>query len=263
MIAILLNFISLGLAGVSIRCFFGYFDYPQPVGLTYTCNNAIVTLSEDGSKIVTEILGSHPTGKTHFDVNGIRITSQSYVTFLPQNLQSFFPNLTCIETSNTNLQQITQRELRPFPKLEFYKAYGGSLTTINGNLFRHNPKLRYISFNTNLIKSVGADLVTYLDNLSNLYFSGNECINKYNETRDGVLELNALLPQRCPPVTCSDPCIFQIEELEEDVEDLMAEVRELKQTLQETNEKLEATVNNYEKTIKILKDQLKRYQPKG
>lgn len=208
--AILFNCIYFSYAGVSIRCYFHDFEFPDPVNYLYSCDNGIVTLDPEGSTNVTSITGTHEAGKTNADVYGIRMPNQTYLTFLPSKLETHFPNLKSIQISNTNLLSVTPAELQPFPQLIFFKTYGGNLTSVDGHLFTHNPFLQYISMNENLIQHVGHDLVTHLANLTNLYFSANVCINQYAETRDGVMALNALLPVRCPPLQYDEPRIEEI-----------------------------------------------------
>lgn len=224
MSAILLNVVYSGYAGVSIKCGFGNYEFPDPrIGAIYSCNNAEITFSADASRNVTAITGGHQAGKDNSYVYGIRLSNLTQLTFMPRLLETWFPNMYAIQISNTNLFQLSQADLKPFPQLLFFKAYGSNLETIDANLFAYNPLLRSISFNSNHIKNIGKDTFTNLNQLSELFLSGNDCINKWSDTRDGVVALTAQLPNLCPPLQCTQNI--------SDNEDLMTEIQELKQTI--------------------------------
>ena len=74
------------------------------------------------------------------------------------------------------------------------------LTTIDGDAFKHTPKLYYIDFDGCGVQHVGHDLVTHLDDLGIMKFGFNPCVDREAFNRDEILKLNAELPILCPPV---------------------------------------------------------------
>lgn len=75
-----------------------------------------------------------------------------------------------------------------------------NLTSLDGDLFKFNPLLKYISLGNNKIQHIGQDLVTNLHDLEDLSLSGNICINRSAKTRADVVELAPQLSVLCPPL---------------------------------------------------------------
>lgn len=104
---------------------------------------------------------------------------------------------------------ISTANLEPFPNLLRFLFYDNEITSIDGDLFQHNPLLRYVDFNVNQTQHVGNDLVKDLKDLEFLYFFSNPCVNSYainNQT--AFMWLNDQLPVLCPPTTIEINFIF-------------------------------------------------------
>lgn len=103
---------------------------------------------------------------------------------------------------NFELKSISAADLEQFPNLVFLEVSGSPLTSLDGDLFKYNPNMRYIYLYQNQIQHVGLDLVKNLNNLQALYMHGNPCTHEdtYTFDRKGTLKLNDELPLMCPPL---------------------------------------------------------------
>lgn len=166
------------------------------VGKVYRCSPRVKFVGE--SRHLGRVLGVHQLGKTHKDVDYLEIFNQ-HLPFIPNNL-SFFKNLKGLEFYNSNLTTISAGDLQPFPQLLLFLANNNRLVSIDGDLFKHTPLLRWISFSYNQIHHVGHDLVKNLNHLESLWFNNNPCVDLFslNGKRDDILRINDRLPIFCP-----------------------------------------------------------------
>lgn len=142
------------------------------------------------------IEGKHLSGKTNYDVDYLSIIG--FLPIIPRKITDFFPNLTGLAFYNTSLKSISAGDLEPFTKLLVLYAYRNKLVTIDGDLFKHTPWIRWIGFSENQIQRVGSDLIKNLHSLEEIYFLFNPCVNTSAETRSEILRLNDELPILCP-----------------------------------------------------------------
>jgi hypothetical protein len=163
-------------------------------GDVYSC--FLPTITNTGSTL--EIRGTHKVGKSNSDVEGFYINNQP-LNEIPNGLNNFFPNLNVFFVVNLNLSSISSNDLQ-YPELLYFRALNSKLENIDGNLFENNPKLVYIDFELNQIKNVGNDLLTGLNDLEEIDFRNNPCINKRAMNPTEIQELNRLLPISCPPL---------------------------------------------------------------
>jgi hypothetical protein len=87
-----------------------------------------------------------------------------------------------------------------FPKLIFVYFGYNEITNIEKNLFENNPKLVQINFYDNNIKHVGYDLLKGLNDLEEVDFRVNPCVNKRARNQTEIQEMIRLLPITCPPL---------------------------------------------------------------
>lgn len=184
---------------------------PAPV---YQCN-ATVTFDLSGTTL-DSVTGAHLPGHTNTDVLAL-YTSNQGLTFLPQGIVSFFPNLIVLVLEPENLQTISDTDLQPFPGLLVLGLYGNRIASLDSTLFQYTPLLQYINFNANEISVVGANLVGSLTSfdstLQYLRFLQNICINYDANTVERVVFLNEQLPILCPDIVeaCPAACMAQID----------------------------------------------------
>lgn len=125
------------------------------------------------------------------------------------------------------------------------------LESLEGNLFEHNPNLRYVSFSTNRLTNVGHGLLDNLPLLEQARFIRNPCIDVDANTPEEIEDLKRELVVSCPPLTtepttteaseyCSAGCSEriaasqrQIIKLQTQNFDLMRRIIKLEETMRE------------------------------
>lgn len=186
-------FFAVSVKAVDFNCKFEI-NTPWNLELRYSC---IATVIDSGSRFLENVEGIHFTGKTNADVEYLFINNQN-LPFIPEGIDNFFNKLDIIKIDYSSLLSLSADDLRPFPRLLFLTLWSNRLISIDGDLFKHNPHLEYVSFADNQIQHIGHDLVTNLNNLTNLYFTSNVCIDRWASTRNAVLSLAPELSILCP-----------------------------------------------------------------
>lgn len=245
---LLLAVIVLSTAGaIEFNCHFDYYTFDN-FGRVYTCEPAI-TLTNFTT--VEKVTGTHQPGHTDDDVEYILVFSYSiHLPVFPRGLEHFFKNLRALQFSNIFMLSISAEDLKPFPLLEYLHLYGNRITSLDGDLFSHNPRMQYFSIVSNRIEHIGHDLVTNLNELQFLNLAGNNCINKIAETRAEVEELAPQLSVLCPPLdvttTAATTTVLPNEKcLCED------EIEELRQENQQQNKDIEQLQQSNEQLIQV------------
>jgi Leucine-rich repeat (LRR) protein len=149
---------------------------------------------------LTEVSGSHMTERTNSDVEMLSIYNQPNVTQMPKNIEVFFKNLIGIDVWRTQIASISSDDFKAFPNLKFLDFQGTLLTSLDGNLLENNHKLWWIGFSDNLIKNVGHDLLSGLDELVTVHFNRNPCMDFEASDSSALSELKSLLLSSCPPM---------------------------------------------------------------
>lgn len=190
------------------------------------------------------------------DVKSLSVTKQPLVNWIPREIEKFFPDLTSIYFSESNITTISADDLKPF--LNLLKLYlpNNKLVTLDGDLFQYTRKLQVVWIQINSLQHVGHDLLTGLNDLTMAYFHSNPCINIYATTREAVQQLNLQLPISCPPLEttttvlttitsgyCSSACSDQIKAAEQkvsmEINGLSVEISELKDVDKKKTEVIE------------------------
>lgn len=96
---------------------------------------------------------------------------------IPKGIEKFFPHLIGLRWSNGFLTTVTAEDLQPFPDLQIFYVYNNKIVSIDGDLFKNNPKLNVIYFHGNLLENIGSGLLDGLDNLVQAFFNMNSCID--------------------------------------------------------------------------------------
>lgn len=247
---------------VRFYCRFTWAGVPV-VGIFYACN-PLVYLSE--STFLVSVDGLHQqnddgTGYlTNDDVGCLTIRNQS-LTFFPEEIDYFFKNLRIIDVSgDNNILSINGKDLQPFPQLEHFGMNGNNFTSLDGNLFSFNKRLKSIDLDNNRIRHIGEDLVTNLTLLQTLSLKNNYCVNKTVNTRAEVRELAPQLYDLCPPLdvqtttelpTEQCPCDDKIEELREENQQLREENQQQNEKMVQQDFKIEQLQQSIEKLFEI------------
>lgn len=183
-------------SGLILECSFRlqFWSYANVI---YTCSAKIV--NNENPEMIEAIRGNHIADKCHIDVQGL-VISEQVLKQIPMNVAAFFPNLTGVNFYDTELASLDSSDLEQFPKMIFLRVMKNKLVTLDRDLFKFNPILQYIDFDTNFLERVGTDILGNLESLQEADFRNNPCINKYADDPESIIVLNYQLPIKCPPL---------------------------------------------------------------
>lgn len=234
------------------------------IGSRYTCDGTIIS-SDFAEYNIDRVSGSHLVGRTDLDVEVVNILEQPFLNRIASNIDEFFPNLIGLRWFSGNLSWVEASDLKPFPDLQLISLRGNQLASLDGDLFKFNRGLRFVSFRENLLTSVGHDLLTNLTSLSQAAFNNNPCINVLATNPHAIEALNLQLPIDCPPLMtttaiipeeCPDGCEMRMDSIKEE---MMLETETLKEQIEDQNirvESLEELVESLEEQIDELRHQI-------
>lgn len=163
---------------------------------------------------VTQIIGEHMTGRNHDDVKAF----YSYREFsaLPKHLEKFFVKLDAIEIRNSTVTSISSDDLKSWPNLVLFSAGWNKIKTLDENLFIYSRKLQHIRLNNNLILNVGVNLLSNLNELKDIDFRNNLCINMEASKPEEIENLKTKLITQCPQLSTTE----EIDKLKRDLKAL-------------------------------------------
>lgn len=164
----------------------------------YCCTINPTSITKFENKDVLNVTGNHKNGKTNSDVELVKFIDQediSYLASLPK-LQEVFTNLRYIKILNSNLNGISNQDLKYLPNLQYIEIYDCKISSLPSSLFQFNQKLDFISIWYNQeLDHVGKDVFKNLPKLQSVIFRWNKCLNEqiYCEGRDQIDELSLRL----------------------------------------------------------------------
>ena len=165
-------------------------------GSLYGCTVSLIAV---GDSVDTEdVVGNLHPGKSLEDVETFSIT-RKVVKKMSAGLAVFFPNLKVIQFYTAQFETISMEDLRPFKMLEHLYLHQNLLTSLPGDLFEFNSKLRLFHVYSNKLTSVGQGILDGLNFLANVNFDSNPCINKNGRTTEELEILKEELLQKCLP----------------------------------------------------------------
>jgi len=119
----------------------------------------------------------------------------------PSEMSNFFPNLRFIEIYNCGMKSIYAENLRGFTKLEKLKLDFNAISYLPSNLFEFTPKITQISFVSNNITKIGAEIFDKIDDLIKVDFTRNPKINfRYKKGRHDLNFLKNFIREHCEPL---------------------------------------------------------------
>ena len=236
-----------------IDCVFDMIDWAYVENRVYSCDGRTIERGTEGN--IEKISGSHMGGKTNNDVEGFNFEKQD-ISLIPKNTADVFPNLKCLNFFESNLLTISATDLQPFPELLVFAVMSNKIVSVDGDLFTHNLKLRYIDFDLNQLENVGHNLLGHLNQLKIADFNRNPCIKRLASTSAQIQELNILLPIHCPPLaptttkpapttTTKSPEICSLRcTLNDEVSELKRSNFDLQERLDEVEKKLREVIGS-------------------
>lgn len=249
LIAIAVLFVSVWKIsnGITINCTFGETVYYQPIGRTYRCEAKLLSDGRD-VEVLTSVYGIHGSGKSNADVRGIVINCQN-LTFIPRNIELYFPNIRVLEFDTNLISNITNDHLIPFPTLERLNLRGNRITTLDNNLFSGLTSLKCIYFLNNTIMHVGHD-IDLPNDAATIDFRFNPCINVIADNVNGIGILKSKLEENCPP---------KIAQIGTDIDSCSnVEINSQVQNVLHTVQSLHQSYNEIKDEVKYLSEMLKK-----
>ncbi len=164
-------------------------------GQNYQCHSEAFNVA--ASQHVTDVLGIHLTNKTAEDVISIHIDNCTNLSYIPKGLLVVFPMLRGIYLEGCNISSLIGTELNEYPQLTLFALELSPLDFVPGNLFARTPGMVLISFADNKINGTEPNLLANLNDLSQVYFENNICIDKNAPTAEEIPELIIALERDC------------------------------------------------------------------
>jgi hypothetical protein len=171
---LLLICIAATVDAVTIKCDFDSNTWGNVAGSFYRCivqNQEVFTVSVVS---IDAAVGTHTGDKENDDVTEFQLHSTPNLVHFPKNLDKVFPDLEAIAIYYTELQAITQDDLKIFPRLKIAYFAHNQLKVITADTFRFNPKLERINLDNNLILHIEPQTFDGLRKLAVLYIQGND-----------------------------------------------------------------------------------------
>lgn len=152
-------------------------SYAAHYGNLYTC--IIYKIWDIEEPRITFINGTHDFNNSARDVKGIWFKENTEkLKYFPQNILTFFPNFVHISIWFNNFSTISSRDLQSFPDLEWIRIKNSKIESIPGDLFKFNPKIKFVGLNDNkLLDDIGKNLLNNLKKLERAEFTGNKCVD--------------------------------------------------------------------------------------
>lgn len=167
----------------------------------YTC---VPTINTSGSKTeLDSVIGAHEFQKSNSDVEFLFVYKQT-VERMPKGIENFFPNIKVIEINTANLSSISADDLKPFPDLLMFASFNNKLLSVDGDLFKFTPKVRWATFHKSAVEHVGTDLFAPLKDLVYVNFEGNTCIDSMAKTPEEIKKLREELALKCAMENAED-----------------------------------------------------------
>jgi hypothetical protein len=238
-IAILILIVRLD--AIDLQCRFEPMRWTYVTGPACKASNLNIT----SRQTITSV-----NGETNFDGSSYKfiIVNSQVVSFIPEGLGEFFPNLESLHIVRSKLKKVEKKDLQPFPKLKELILYSNKIESLPGDLLEGNLELKQVHFNSNPITHVGHNLVTPLKKLEHASFSKTKCIDE-SYGPELISSLTTDLRRNCPEPTQE---MNRNAELEQMVESLQRSIVKA----DSRNAELEAKVQKLEQIIDALTRQL-------
>lgn len=147
----------------------------------YCCfiSDGSITKVED--KDILTVNGAHESGKNNNDVEAVifnKIQNTSYLAIFSK-IQEVFPSLRYLEFYNTNMNGITNEDMKYLSNLQSVEILNCTISSIPSSLFQFNRYLKSIVIEDNSeLDHIGKDIFNNLPYLQSVRFKANKCLNE-------------------------------------------------------------------------------------
>lgn len=200
MLLIVLVFASLysQSTAINLGCTYSVLTVWQISNL-YNCGATVFIF--DNGRFVTSVSSNHQAGRSNRHVQSLMITNQN-IGFVPRGIGKFFPNLESLHLSNAGVEDLSYYDIESLPMLRQLDLISNRIQVVQADLFWYNPRIQYVSFHGNPVRSVDASVFDFRYDLVTLNFPSTSCINaNAANNRAAVINLVSRLNIECPPTT--------------------------------------------------------------
>lgn len=219
-----------------------------PIKSFYTCDVQSISVTDD-KETINEVSQNHAPGKTNAHVEVLQINSKT-LHYLPRHIEVFFPNLKGITISASGTKVFRRQDIKPFSKLMFIFIYNNDIKAIDGDLFRDNPNIQYVSFTGNPLTNVGPRLLEPLTNQLEFHCYKCKCFDTASLDIKNIEYMKIGLSRNCLPTfdmiqealeeqTCSE-CNQTCLELKAENQILKKEIKKLAARVTDSENRIQA-----------------------
>lgn len=165
------------------------------IGSSYSCLTVPTNINKN--QTLTGVTGNHHPDNSNVNVTLLLIYDCSAVTFVPQGIHSFFPNIAGLIMDSCNISTLNGNELNDYNHLQWISLASNNIAHIPGDLFSQNSNIRFAHFHNNVINSVGENLLISLESFQQAHFWDNLCINDAASNVASIPLLIANLRDNC------------------------------------------------------------------
>ncbi|XP_070503357.1 leucine-rich repeat-containing protein 15-like [Chironomus tepperi] len=204
-------------SSVTLQCNFISDGWDFAVKDAYMCRAKSVNFQS--KVLITNVEGQHVGANTNNRVNAFLIFEQT-CEYFPSGIEKFFPKLEGIAIQKSKLKVIRRNDLKPFTELKSLSFHSNQLVTLGFELLKHNQKLQIFSIFFNKVTSIAEDIFDGLNDLKEVHFQTNICINMTAKNRTQIDTLKAQIHKNCSS-TVDMKSLFDLEVAYEKLESVL------------------------------------------
>jgi hypothetical protein len=222
------------------------YDFWLTLDVVYTCNAEARSIKT--TTTLKTIVGNHLFNAdfteqfSNSDVVALRINDKHNLTYFPDGIDAFFPNIVAIDLEGCRLSSVAASDLAPFHKLQEISFASNRITELPHDLFRFNPRLKMVDLEDNWLMHVGHDIFSNHKSLSAVNLFDNVCTSIRAMQREEMKELIFEVSVDCPPsLAIIEREIFESDGfravvlggIEHEIRKLWAKVNEMQRTIED------------------------------
>lgn len=193
---VILSFLCLATSAKVIPCTFMTREWPV-VGTIHECFSMQVDFKEP-NEVVDNVTLTLPNGVSIDEIKVVCI-HETTCHYFPKGIEKIFKNLVALQVTYSGLKSITQENLKPFTRLRGLWLNDNNLISLEPNLFRFNPMLEIVRFDSNRLRVISIDIFDFTPKLTETHFTDNVCTSKVGKTKAQINQIVWEIIQNCQP----------------------------------------------------------------